>query len=188
MSRTLTTQERPVSRMKPVPMTIESAIDSANSEVEALAEEMTSWADNIEEKFSNTAKYETVRQTADTLSGVNAPDAALAGQHDLVTNVDVTGYALPKRPSRRDRRDYAAALYATAAEALRTLIDDVNSRADAAEIRSEKPEETHEVPEGHENDDAEELRSLVSDLETLADDCESAQSEIEECEFPGMFG
>lgn len=44
-----------------------SDLSSAAGEIRNLADEMTSWRDNIEEHFSQTDKYERVSEAADTL-------------------------------------------------------------------------------------------------------------------------
>ena len=41
------------------------------SELESLKEEMESWRDNIEEKFSQTQKYEEVSEAAETLGNID---------------------------------------------------------------------------------------------------------------------
>src|ERR1700731_338004 len=48
-------------------MSLPDAVSEAFAEFESLGSEMREWADNLEEKFSTTEKYNTVSSTADTL-------------------------------------------------------------------------------------------------------------------------
>ncbi len=48
------------------------SVDVDTSELESLAEEMRSWADNMEESFGSTSKYEEVDECASNLENVDA--------------------------------------------------------------------------------------------------------------------
>lgn len=151
--------------------TISEAIDRANTDVQDLADEMGQWRDNIEEKFGNTQKYADVSEAADTLEGLDAPDPDVEGDPDGEVKVRALGSA----PSRSDRRDYAASLYAGACEALRVAASALRFEGrDFAASGGEK--------------EAEERERLADAYDETADRCEEAQQEIENVTFPGMFG
>ena len=123
-----------------------------------LAEEMRSWADNIEEKFGATQKYETVSECADILEGIDMPAAEMTS----INNHKIT-WQDPK-PTRRAKS--RASRCAEACDMLR-----------AAE---EKLRELHnELPENNPDHDA---------AAGVADEVENMISELENVEFPGMFG
>jgi hypothetical protein len=113
---------------------IDDAIDYATSEIESLASEMREWADNLEEKFSSTSKYETVSNTADLLEGISPPD--VPGE---VEDVEVEYMELaPRRRgySRAARSGQACYVLDQCIAALQEIADDENAteeRRDAAE-------------------------------------------------------
>lgn len=101
---------------------ISDLIDDAFSEFESLAEEMRSWADAIEEKFSTTEKYERINEAADTLEGISRPDV-----DDNIGELEVE-YVEPKKlTSRSKRNDHACYLLQVCIDALAERDDDESS-------------------------------------------------------------
>ena len=59
-------------RKQDVATQVEKAVEGLDlSEIESLAEEMRSWEENIQEKFSATQKYEEVSDAADALEAID---------------------------------------------------------------------------------------------------------------------
>ncbi len=146
-------------KKEPRKVSLADAVSEAFGEIESLAEEMRSWADNLEEKFSNTSKYETVSETADQLESVSEPSLP-----DELPDLTVEYVDLPPRKrgySRADRCGQANYI-------LQVCCDLLDSEIEA-----------------HEKDEVDEPRDS---LEALRDELESAKSETECCEFPGMYG
>ena len=54
--------------------TAANALSEAFGEFQSLAEEMADWADKIEERFSQTEKYERVRAAQETLEQLQEPE------------------------------------------------------------------------------------------------------------------
>ena len=170
-----------------------NAIEDANSEVEALAEEMREWCSNIEEKFSGTEQYERVSTAADELESVEAPDPSASEECDDTCTFSLVA---SKRMSRADRRDNAAARYAAACDILRgaaeglrekvAAYDKYATRAENYAVRAENPPVN--APDGWGETERDEAERTAEGFEELADACEEAQSTIEGVEFPGMFG
>ena len=87
---------------------VEHAISAAYSDVSDLASEMREWADNLEEKFSGTEKYERVTEAADTLEQCEEPSIDECTQKLLEeTLVEVGGYKPDKREAVREVMRYA---------------------------------------------------------------------------------
>jgi len=61
-------------KMIEVKSTALEAIDCCASSIEELAEEMSSWRDSLEDKFSSTDKYVSVSETADLLENTGVRD------------------------------------------------------------------------------------------------------------------
>lgn len=116
---------------------IGDALGSAMSELESLGEEMRSWADNIEEKFSNTEKYERVSECADTLEGLSAPDVPESLEARIITYHQGT----KKQMSRSDRRDDACSILESIVQELEDITSDEEAKQDlkdeAEEFRDE---------------------------------------------------
>lgn len=140
--------------------TIAEAITYAFSDVQQLADEMRSWADNMEEKLSHTEKYDRVSECADTLEGCEEPTVE-TNLEALEVTYPVTNYG-KRNPSRAARCGDAVAV-------LQAIVERLN------EI--EEPEAT----EGAE-------RELFDNADTLRDELENTIGELESVEFPGMYG
>jgi hypothetical protein len=141
-------------------MSIADAVSEAHGELQGLAEEMRSWADNLEEKFSSTDKYARVSEAADTLEGFEEPQCP-----EWASTVEVEFMDLPPK-----RRGY--------------------SRADrcgqACYILDQCIQECQEMAEKTGEDEA--ASTKRDEAEQLADNLENMKSEAEGVEFPGMYG
>lgn len=107
-----------------VTLPIVEAVSEAYGEITSLGDEMQGWADNLEERFSHTSKYEAVREAADALGQLEepgapdcleAPKGALAGE-----TITFQRNSRPKQ-SRADRASGAAAILREAIERLDEL-------------------------------------------------------------------
>lgn len=148
---------------KPPPRTVGilDALDEAFAEIEDLAQEMREWADNLEDKFSGTQKYEIVSSTADTLEGI---ENAHAGFDDATNEVLNKITIVIQDPTPR-RRGYSRA----------------DRNADACTILQSISDALDEATE-------EQLGAHVDDANGLKDDVDAAVSELEGVEFPGAYG
>lgn len=156
-------RRKPAPRAKKPPLrdiTLPDAIDEAFCEIEALAQEMRDWADNLEEKFSETQKYQTVDSTADTLENMTNPmegidDADRAWLNELV----IVGFQdpTPRRAgySRADRCAQSC-----------DLLDRVSGIL-----------EDYKGPEARETI----ANDLYGDVEAMVQECQGV-------EFPGAYG
>jgi hypothetical protein len=137
------------------------AIQEAYSEIETLAQEMRDWADNMEENFSATQKYETVSGTADTLEELQEPDDLFGAPRLALNDIKITVQdPTPRRGgySRAARNDQVMQLLEQVADALdQASADDTLGAAE---------------------DEAADLKSELDE----------AVSELQGCEFPGMYG
>lgn len=133
-------------------------MQEAFSEITTLAEEMRSWADGMEEKFSSTSKFETVSASADTLEGIDEPDVTVTALNDHKLQW--------QDPTPRRRGFSRSARAANAVDMLRTVEDKLRDLVE-------------ELPEDDPQHDA---------ADALADEVQTAADELEGVEFPGMFG
>ncbi len=143
-------------------MSIADAVSEAHGELQGLAEEMRSWAFNLEEKFSSTDKYARVSEAADTLEGLEEPQCP-----EWAATVEVEFMELPQRKkgySRADRCGQACYILDQCIQVCQELA--LANEIDAGEKTSEEKDEA----------------------EQLADDLENMKSEAEGVEFPGMYG
>lgn len=150
-------------------VSIQDLISDANSQVEELAGEMRSWYDNLPENLQSGERGERVGEAADTLEGISQPDvpkqmeelAQKAEDEGDEQGIKTVYYPGTNVSSRADRAAEAAGMYRAAAEAVREFVED--AKVDDPEFDG-------------------------GDLESFADECESAADELEGVEFPGMFG
>lgn len=190
-------------------MTVSDAISQANSERETLAEEMRSWCDNMEEKFSTTSRFETASAAADALEGIDEVDCGNLDDDSQGEEIEV-GQSVAARKgrgeSRATRSGNAAALFEAAASALtsraETLREKATEREEAETKKEEKKTEDTGVVEGaeakqptedeeeddYDGPDSEELSKQADECEEVAQNCEQAKDELEGVEFPGMYG
>lgn len=141
--------------------TIVDALSAAFSDIESLQDEMQSWYDNMPEGLQSGNKGEAVSEAADALSNVSeveVPNTLTDNAQFMALTVSVG--PLKKRASRASRLDYALGL-------LQTARDEVDGHINAETVRAE--------------DVKEEAQSVIDELDT-------AISELEGLEFPGMYG
>ncbi len=182
-----------------------SAIEEANGEREALAEEMRGWVDNMEEKFSTTSRFEAANSAADALEGIDEVDTGGLDDDTQGIEFDV-GIQVAARKgrglSRATRAGNVASLFGAVAETLTTRAEALRAvateREEIEEAKREKEEKKKAATEaGEEEDveeddydgpDSEELNNWADLCEECAQACEQARDELEGVEFPGMFG
>lgn len=146
-----------------------SAISDAVSAIEDLASECREIVDNAEGGLRETSRIQTFDETAGTLEGISEPDVPECVA-DLPINYNEQRVTRKGRSeSRAVRRDNALAVISAAREA----VDEwVNTR-------------TGEIEDaGGSVDDDDEVQAAVEFVGEL----ENIESELENCEFPGMFG
>lgn len=148
----------------------DDVISSAKSTVEELAQEMRSWADSLEEKFSQTEKYSTVSETADNLEGIDWPEVP-ESLSDLGVQWSETKSG--KRPSRRKRCE--------------SVVDSLRGLYEALESRRDELQEQIDLRSEDETDE-EEPEALQDACTELMESVEVVIDTLESCEFPGAFG
>lgn len=162
---------------KPLPTVkydVGTAIDNARQEIEDLAGEMREWAENLESgNLDHTEKAQRVSEAADALEALDVPEPDDEFQITDTLKLELSAEQMTfdftpmKRKrgylSRRNRAAEAANLLESAAGAIRNHIENDYSDAD--------------------DDDLD-----FSALEQLADELESVASELQDVEFPGMYG
>lgn len=168
-------------RKKKQPARIETSVDSAVSEAFSMAEELKdelqSWYDNLPEAFQNGSKGEALQEAIGNLENAQQPEVP----NDIASH-SVSYTEAPRRASRRDRLQVCIDLLEQSAEAARTLatdLEDLKYDDDGQRIDDANPD----AP-----DTEDERDNLVQELQTFADECESATSDWESVEFPGMYG
>ncbi len=127
-------------------------IGEAWAEVVSLAEEMRTWADNMEDSLSNTQKYADVSEAAETLENLDEPTTDITALNDhKLSWQDPT----PRRRgfSRAMRCGHACDMLRAAEEKLRELVQEL-------------PEDDaqHDAADGL----ADEVENLISELEGVA--------------------
>lgn len=135
------------------------AIGEVMADVEELGSEMRQWADNMEEKFGSTQKYEEVSQAADTLENAAGNDPVNFELQSFLNDVKITIQdPTPKRRgySRADRLAQSQGVLMDVVDALDTFIGDGTG-----------PNETT----------AAELKDALDEID----------SELQGVDFPGMF-
>ncbi len=137
-----------------------SSVSDAISELESLAEECREVVDNSGEKLAETQRIQTFSSTADTLEGISEPEVP-----DAISSLDISySESRPSRKgrgtSRATRRDNAVSILQAAVEAAQGFLDDEDNKEHDAR----------------------------DDVQTFIDEVENIVSEVEDCEFPGMYG
>lgn len=129
--------------------TIEEGVAGVYQDIGELAQEMREWADNLEEKFSNTDKYQRVNDAADTLENYIDEDVVPEWlSHEIVVKYT---FISKRRLSRADRCSNACTL----AQAIIDKLEEGILWLDA--------------------DKAEELVTLRDNLQQLIDDCQGVE-------------
>jgi hypothetical protein len=130
--------------MATVKTTIADAVSNAFSILEELGGEMGEWGDNIEEKFSTTAKYETIRATQETLEGLIQPDIP-DGLGKI--EIEVAEPNRKRKQSRASRCSEAIIILETCMEALDDIEDEAQYK-EAATLLSEELDNAKAEAEG----------------------------------------
>jgi FKBP-type peptidyl-prolyl cis-trans isomerase (trigger factor) len=114
--------------MAKITITIADAVSEAFGIFEELAGEMGEWGDNIEEKFSTTAKYDTIRTTQETLEGLIEPDIP-----DSLGKIEIERYEVKqkRRQSRANRCSEAVLILEDCMEALDSIEDEAKNKEEA---------------------------------------------------------
>lgn len=132
-------------------MTVGDAIERANSERESLAEEMRSWCDNMEEKFSATARFEAASAAADALEGIDEVDCGNLDDDSSGEEIRVHQSVSARKgrgESRSTRAGNAAALYEAANNALVTRAEALRAKAQEREDAENAADEGYEEEPG----------------------------------------
>lgn len=163
---------------------MESAASDAYSGMEELKDELQEWLDNMPESLRNGSKADELQEAIDTIDGVSEIDIP-----DCISNgkdVPQVSYVASKKSSRAGRRDTITSMLSGAADAGREYIEQLNAlEFDAGGVLITPPDGGEDWTEGlpaSEN----ERDSWVSDIESFIDEVESAQSEYDNVNFPGM--
>jgi hypothetical protein len=145
--------------------TLVDAISSGYGEIGELANEMSDWRDNLEDKFSQTQKYSDVGEAADTLADHrDEPSMPDIIEKALGTTELSVGISVPRSrrqsASRATRLDNAISHLQVAIEYLEEVKDD----------------------EAHPQELRDEIEGYCGELQQTVDNLDGA------VEFPGMFG
>lgn len=138
--------------------TLAELIDTGRSIVEELRDELDEVLANLEERFSNTSRFETLSTTRDALGEV-ADDICSHDLDEIVPGTHEFSYRVNPRASRADRRS-----------------DAVERLSSARDIISEEISERAEGASG------------LDELEEISDMLERWIDTLEACEFPGIRG
>lgn len=145
--------------------TISGAWEDGKSIIETLGEEMRAWADNMEEKFGTTQKYETVSTTAETLEGIDVTiPEEFEGEENKKFIFKYSTVALS--PSKMRHRSRA------------------NQCSDAVEIWNNLVTYLDQISE----DEKEYTKEERDAAENMSSEVQNAIDEVEGCEFPSSFG
>lgn len=128
-----------------------------------LSEELRDWYDNLPESFQNGSKGDMLQEASDALEGLGAPDC---DDLDSLTASYIPGEA----ESRAARRDEAIVML----QCVIDRIDDEIERVSKIEDACGHDGVVYEGPS-------------IDDLESLKGELETAISEAESVEFPGMY-
>lgn len=189
---------------------VSGAISDAFSTFQELRDEMAEWANNMEEKFGSTQKYEDVRGAADALDGfadnepTDIPEAIADDEITLTAGRKSSKKSPHPRYLRRDNAVASLDAVMSHIEEKKATLEEVVNQLDtaASDFEDADPVRTAEIVklfQTHGDSDLEvsietieELKSnyesVVHDLGELYDELDNAKSEAEGVEFPGMFG
>lgn len=146
-----------------------SSVEDAISQLEELGSECREIVDNASENLQQTSRIQTFDETASTLEGISAPDIpeCVADLTMTVTTSQST------RKGRGESRSVRCANEVAVLSAARDAVDEwINTRTSEIE------------DEGGSVDDDEDVQAAVEFVGEL----ENIISDVENCEFPGMYG
>jgi hypothetical protein len=149
------------------PASLDGLVSDALSEMQSLRDEMTEWKDNMEERLSNTPKYEEVSECVDSLEQFcdNEPTIPVAVPEGLTVELTWDEKKGKSRQSRNDRMSSAVMDIQRVAEHVREFVDDHGE--DHACWDDEGPS--------------------YDDWDQYATELEDLISEAEGVSFPGMY-
>lgn len=157
-----------------------SALDNARSILEELGEELQNWLDGLPENLQSSNK------ASDLEEAISQLESAVSSIEDCPTCAELLevhySESTKRKKSRSDRCADACSILSGCADAARekvSALEDVKG-VDPAETDPEVLAKAAKELAQREND--------ISELESWADACESAQQEAEGVTFPGMFG
>lgn len=160
-------------RAVPIKSTISGAIETGFSIVEELKDEIEEVVGNMEqsEGLSQTQRFATLQETQSMLEdNCEAPN----DQHELWADVECT-YSEDQRrregSTRQGRLDNALSALGAARDALEAW----------------KDEQDLDTATGT-REELEELDAAIDQAGTMIDELDNAISNLESCEFPGMYG
>lgn len=161
------------SKFKTEDYCIADAVSGGFSELEELASECREMFDNASEGLQQTQRLQTFDETASTLEGLSEPNVPeYVGELRFQVRLEI-----PNRPrrglSRATRCANAVALLQGALEAVQERISQWESD------RDEEGASEVQVAENQEH---------IDEAQELANELESAISNAEGAEFPGMYG
>lgn len=141
-----------------------SSVADAISELQSLGEECREIVDNAEGGLRETARIQTLDETASTLEAVDEPEVPDCVSEVTISYSEQRSARKGRGESRAVRRDNAVTVLQAASGAAQSWLDDTEAA----------PEDTNES-------EREEVGDFISTLDDIV-------SEVEGCEFPGMFG
>ena len=155
-------------------------ISTAFSAIEELKDELQNWYDNLPENFQNGDKGSALQDSISNLEQDSEPSLPEDAENLSITWTEVVG-----RTSRSTRRDNAVAIVDSAISEIEQRISDLE------EYTYNEDGKRHEngaiLAEGDCLDEGD-RDNLKDEYETLRDELDSAKSNWESAEFPGMYG
>jgi len=159
---------------------VESLIGGAYSEIEELANEMREAFDNMPEQLRDGDIGQRRSDAADALDSIVGDIPDIPEYCVNIMTVFVPGRGLT---SRRKRADEASRSLQDAASEIREFISNFDEEQE--EIAAVGKELLHADPKEYTDP---ETAPDMNELESLADDLEQAAEELDEIDFPGMYG
>ncbi len=159
---------------------LDGVVADAFSQLTELGEEMRSWCDNMEEKFSSTSRYQMASDAADALENLSEVDVSDLEEKLRIAEVEYSESqpsSKRKSPSRATRLSNAAGMLHAAAAYIEDWIVDLEGM---------QKELDHEAENYSEQFD--DLDNRICECQDKLTELQDAASEAENVEFPGMFG
>jgi hypothetical protein len=139
---------------------------------------MRSWYENLTDGLQQTERGQRVEEAANALEGVSQPS-----DNDLMSDVEVYHPPSLDMSSRSKRAEEIASMLESVANACHDFVaEHRSSKPETEETESEEAAETEET-ESETFDDSD-----YDELDSIADQCENDANEIQNVEFPGMYG
>lgn len=154
-------------RFEPIMTNVGDAVSTAFSMLEELKDELQNWYDNLPESFQSGSKGDTLQEAIDALENIVEPDVS-----ENVRDAAVT-YQQDRKATSRAKR---------CAEACTILDACIGGLQEVAQDWREK------AAKGQTGNEGEDLDALADECDTLIDELDTAKSDAEGVEFPGMYG